>query len=284
MINSIWADTAALPPFESLDGDCKTDVLIIGGGMAGLLCTYLLKQAGVDCLLIEADRICCGVTRNTTAKLTVQHGLIYDKMLRRFGSEKTRMYLEANEAALAQYRRLCQTIDCDFEEKDSFVYSIDQPKKLEQELEALHRIGFRAEYADQLPLPFDTAGAVRVHGQAQFHPLKFAAEIARGLPIREQTTARAFDGHTVVTNRGGIAASNIIVTTHFPMLNKHGAYFLKLYQHRSYVLGLERAPDVHGMYVDEAKGGMSFRNADGLLLLGGGGHRTGKPGGGWAEL
>ncbi|MGM9622985.1 MAG: FAD-dependent oxidoreductase [Butyricicoccus porcorum] len=284
MINSIWADTAALPTFESLDGDCKTDVLIIGGGMAGLLCTYLLKQAGVDCLLIEADRICCGVTRNTTAKLTVQHGLIYDKMLRRFGSEKTRMYLEANEAALAQYRRLCQTIDCDFEEKDSFVYSIDQPKKLEQELEALHRIGFRAEYADQLPLPFDTAGAVRVHGQAQFHPLKFAAEIARGLPIREQTTARAFDGHTVVTNRGGIAASNIIVTTHFPMLNKHGAYFLKLYQHRSYVLGLERAPDVHGMYVDEAKGGMSFRNADGLLLLGGGGHRTGKPGGGWAEL
>ena len=68
MINSIWADTAALPLFESLDGDCKTDVLIIGGGMAGLLCTYLLKQAGVDCLLIEADRICCGVTRNTTAK------------------------------------------------------------------------------------------------------------------------------------------------------------------------------------------------------------------------
>ena len=284
MIHSIWADTSVLPEFDPLEGDCKTDVLVIGGGMAGLLCTYLLKQAGMDCLLIEADRICRGVSGNTTAKLTVQHGLIYDKMLRRFGAEKTRMYLEANEAALEQYRKLCQKINCDFESKDSFVYSLDEPRKLERELEALHRIGFRADYADQLPLPFDTAGAVCVRNQAQFHPLKFAAEIAHGLPIRERAAVRAFDGHAIVTNRGKITASKIIVATHFPLFNKHGAYFLKLYQHRSYVLGLEHAPDVDGMYVDEARGGMSFRNYNGLLLLGGGGHRTGKPGGGWAEL
>ena len=38
------------------------------------------------------------------------------------------------------------------------------------------------------------------------------------------------------------------------------------------------------MYIDEAQGGFSFRNADGLLLLGGGGHRTGKAGGGWTAL
>lgn len=284
MINSIWADTCGLPAFEPLRGDCKTDVLIIGGGMAGLLCAYMLEQAGADYLLIEADRICGGVSRNTTAKITVQHGLIYHKMLARFGMEKTRLYLEANQAALAQYRKLCQSMDCDFETKDSFVYSVDEPEKLEQELEALHRIRIEAEYTDRLPLPFATEGAVCMRNQAQFHPLKFAARIASGLHICENTPARAFDGRHIVTDTGKITASQIIVATHFPLFNKHGAYFVKLYQHRSYVLGLEHAADVNGMYVDQAEDGLSFRNYDNLLLLGGGGHRTGKQGGNWTEL
>ena len=68
------------------------------------------------------------------------------------------------------------------------------------------------------------------------------------------------------------------------MVTNHGAYFLKLYQHRSYVLALENAPDVGGMYADASKTGLSFRNWDNLLLLGGGGHRTGKKGGGWQVL
>jgi glycine/D-amino acid oxidase-like deaminating enzyme len=67
------------------------------------------------------------------------------------------------------------------------------------------------------------------------------------------------------------------------MNNKHGAYFLKMYQSRSYVLALENAGSVDGMYVD-GNGGLSFRQYGDLLLLGGGGHRTGKPGGGWAAL
>ena len=57
-----------------------------------------------------------------------------------------------------------------------------------------------------------------------------------------------------------------------------------MYQHRSYVTALENAPDLNGMYVDQAQDGMSFRNYNGLLLLGGGGHRTGKTGGNWQEL
>ena len=74
------------------------------------------------------------------------------------------------------------------------------------------------------------------------------------------------------------------MATHFPFLNRHGSYFLKMYQHRSYVLALEHAANVGGMYVDEAAEGLSFRNAQGMLLLGGGSHRTGKQGGGWREL
>ena len=284
-MESIWMDTVSVPTFETQKGNIKTDVLIIGGGMAGLLCGHYLQQAGVDYRLIEAGTVCSGVTGYTTAKITSQHGLIYDKLLRRFGAEKAKLYYEANERALGCYRDLCGNIDCDFEEKDSYVYACDDFRKLDRELEALERIGTAAEFAAKLPLPVSAVGAIRFPRQAQFHPLKFAAVIANGQKIYENTRAISFEGNDMVcTNHGKIRAGKIIVATHFPLFNKHGLYFMKLYQHRSYVLGLENSPEVDGMYVDESKTGMSFRNYGKYLLLGGGSHRTGKRGGNWEEL
>lgn len=90
--------------------------------------------------------------------------------------------------------------------------------------------------------------------------------------------------HKARTAHGEIRCEKMIVATHFPVLNKHGGYYLKMYQHRSYVLALEGAEDVGGMYVDENDRGLSFRNYKDMLLLGGGAHRTGKKGGGWREL
>ena len=284
MLNSVWAETARIPAFPPLEGDTRTDVLIVGGGMAGLLCAYLLKQAGVDCLLVEAGRICGGISRNTTAKLTSQHGLCYDKLLKSLGAEKARLYWQANEAALAQYRQLGREIPCGLETRDAYVYTLDSPEKLRRELEALERLGIPADLVQDLPLPFRTAGAVRFRNQAQFHPLKFAAGIAESLNIRERTTALEFAPGTVKTDRGTVRAETVIMATHFPILNKHGGYFLRLYQSRSYVLALENAQDVNGMYLDEREGGLSFRTYEGRLLLGGGGHRTGKQGDGWKDL
>lgn len=284
MLNSVWAETARIPAFPPLEGDTRTDVLIVGGGMAGLLCAYLLKQAGVDCLLVEAGRICGGISRNTTAKLTSQHGLCYDKLLKSLGAEKARLYWQANEAALAQYRQLGREIPCGLETRDAYVYTLDSPEKLRRELEALEHLGIPADLVQDLPLPFRTAGAVRFRNQAQFHPLKFAAGIAESLNIRERTTALEFAPGTVKTDRGTVRAETVIMATHFPILNKHGGYFLRLYQSRSYVLALENAQDVNGMYLDEREGGLSFRTYEGRLLLGGGGHRTGKQGDGWKGL
>ena len=282
-MDSIWTQTAGLPDFQALQGDLKTEVLIIGGGISGLLCAYRLRQAGISCVLAEASRICSGVTKNTTAKITSQHGLIYDKLIRRFGTEQAELYLHANQDALAQYRALCRDIECDWEEQDSYVYSRSRPERIEKELLAMETLHFPAAAAERLPLPFP-ATAIRFPRQAQFHPLKFLAAIVRDLQIYEQTAVRELAGTVAKTDGGTIRADKIIVTTHFPFLNKHGSYFLRLYQQRSYVLALESAPDVHGMYVDEAENGLSFRSYRGTLLLGGGGHRTGKQGGGWKEL
>lgn len=283
-MNSVWTDTVNLPKFPHLKGNLKTDVLIIGGGITGILCAYMLHQAGIHYALVEADTICSGVTKNTTAKITSQHGLIYDKLIREFGTEKAALYLKANETALSEYEKICSGIQCDFEKKDAFVYSINNKNKLEQEIQALEKIGYSTQYVENLPLPFSTEGAVVFKNQAQFHPLKMIEAIAGPLNIYEHTKVTELGVQVAKTNYGEINAENIIVATHFPFNNKHGAYFLKMYQSRSYVLALKNAQNVNGMYVDEADKGLSFRNYNDYLLLGGGGHRTGKKGGNYQEL
>ena len=280
----MWKATASLPEFPELVGDVRTDVLIIGGGIAGILTAYLLHEKGVRYVLVEKGRICSGTTGNTTAKITFQHGLIYDKILKSDGTEAARKYLAANRAAFDKYAELCGKTDCDYEIKDNYVYSTDDRRKLEKEVEALEKIGYIADLCENVPLPIKTVGAVKFPDQAQFNPLKFLSSVAEGLNIYENTFVREMRGNTAVTDKGKIHADTVIAATHFPFINKHGSYFLKLYQHRSYVIALENAQDVNGMYVDECDTGLSFRNYEGLLLLGGGGHRTGKKGGNWAEL
>ncbi len=283
-MESIWEMGVERTAFAPLTKDIKTDVLIVGGGLAGVLCAYMLKNAGVDCVLVEADRIGGGVTQNTTAKITLQHGLLYDKLLTRFGYEKARLYLEAQKKAMGEYACLCRDISCDYERKDAYVYTIDDRKKLEKEAAALQKLGLQAEFHASLSLPFPIAGAVCVKDQAQFHPLKFITAIAEKLPIYENTKVVALAPHKAITPHGEITCKKMIIATHFPILNTHGGYFLKMYQHRSYVLALEGAQNVDGMYVDENEKGLSFRNYGDLLLLGGGAHRTGKKGGNWREL
>ena len=283
-MQSIWENSVKLPSFIHLNKDTKTDVLIIGGGLCGILCAHMLKESGVDYILTEADRICSGITHNTTAKITSQHGLIYNKLIQKFGTEKARMYLDANESALAKFRELAGSIDRDFETKASYVYSLNDRLSLEEELDALRTLSFHAEFVRRPSIPINTAGAVKFNNQAQFNPLRFVAGIAKDLNIYEHTRVTELIGTTAITRYGKIHADKIIVTTHFPFINKHGSYFLKMYQHRSYVLALDNAPNVDGMYVDEAKTGLSFRNYNNLLLLGGGSHRTGKSDGSYKEL
>lgn len=283
MMNSLWAETK-LPRFSALQGDLHTDVLVIGGGMAGLLCAYGLQNAGVNVVLVEADRICGGVTSRTTAKITSQHGLIYAKRLHDLGSERSKLYLQANEEAVRQYAALCKQIPCHFESQSAYVYALHDRKALEQEIHALHRLGYPAVWKEALPLPFQTVGAVKFKRQAQFHPLEFAGHITKGLTIFENSPVRRLDGTIAHTDTGRILAKKVIVATHFPFLNRHGSYFLKLYQQRSYVLALENTDFPGGMYIGAEENSLSFRGYDGLLLLGGGGHRTGKKGDGWSTL
>lgn len=283
MKKSVWIDDVKLPQFNSLDKDIKTDVLVIGGGLCGLLCGYFLGMAGVDYVIAEGNTIASGITKNTTAKITSLHGLIYAEMLKDAGENRAQMYLKANEDALAEYAALCKNMDCDFESRDAYTYTLKNRKKIEDEVAAVKQLGFNAEFTNKTELPFDIAGAIVFKNQAQFNPLKFISAISKDLNIYDNTFVCELTPTEAVTNFGRIKAKKIIVATHFPFINKHGSYFLKLYQHRSYISAYENVANIEGMYVDEDKKGMSFRSYNNLLLIGGGGHRTGKKGGAWAE-
>lgn len=282
-MKSIWNELEK-PKFEKLSGSIQTDVLVIGGGLCGLLSAAMLQDAGMDCVLVDADRILSGVTNGTTAKMTLQHGLIYHQLIEKYGADYARLYYQSQHEALERMIAMASKTDCDLKRCDSLVYSLKDEQIIENELTALRQIGCPACFCKETELPFSVAGAVKIENQASFHPLKFSYSISKNLKIYENTKVLDLQGTTAITEYGSIKAKKVIVATHFPFINHHGWYFLKMYQHRSYALALDGADPVKAMYVDEAIDGLSFRRYGNLLLLGGGSHRTGCEGGNWEEL
>lgn len=277
-MESFWNKKLETKKREVLTKDIDVDTLIIGAGLAGILCSYLLKESGVDNVIIEAKEVGSGNTKNTTAKITSQHDLIYSKLIKEFGKEKALHYAQANEKAIKMYKEIIEKkhIDCDFEELSAYLYTLDDIEQLQKELEAATELGIDASIEDINTLPFEVKGALAFKNQAQFNPLKFVYALADELKIYENTKALEVDGNVVITDKGIIKAKNIIVATHFPFINVPGYYFLRMHQERSYCIALKNAADVKGMYIDINKDGYSFRNYQDYLILGAYPIRTGK--------
>lgn len=287
-MKSVWSESCKFRKRDALNKDIKTDVLVIGAGIAGVLTAYMLKQKGREVVVIDAAEIASGNTKNTTAKITSQHDLIYSKLIAEFGEEKARQYANANELAIKKYKEIIEDkrIECDFEEKPAYVYSLNEIDVLKEEVEAAKNLGIDAEFVDEANLPFKINGALKFNNQAQFNPLKFLKGISNELIIYENTRALEIKENLVVTSGGNITANNIVVATHYPIMNAPGYYFMKMHQERSYVLALENTSEIDGMYIDLNKEGYSFRTYNNLLLLGGISHRTGEneEGGSYDEL
>ena len=282
-MSAVWKETEKLKSFGPLEGNISTDILIVGGGLAGLLLSRRLREAGADTVLCEAKRIGGGITANTTAKITYQHGLIYSRLIKKLGREAAGLYLSSQREAFLKLEGLCEGIDCDYEKKDNYVYLCRDRKRIQNEAEAINSLGGEADV--WVPdIPVETVGAVRVRSQGQLNPVKLLSAIAGGLPVFENTKVLELSENKAVTAGGKISFKRVVIATHFPIINKHGAYFLKMSQHRSYVYALKGVKLPEGMFLDGEEGGYSFRTYKDMLLLGGGGHRTGKSGGGFSAL
>lgn len=294
---SLWRETTEITKRAPLDGNIKTDVAIVGGGLAGILTAHFLEQAGRKCIVLEAERIGSGQTGNTTAKVTSQHGLIYNKLIQSVGKEKAKQYADANQEAIERYRILIQKygIDCDWQERAAYLYTTQDDRGLRGECRAALELGLPAVLMERTELPFAVTAALRFDGQASFHPLKFLQRIAEPLSIYEETKVLRAEPHLLVTNRGNVEAEQIVFAGHYPFQLRPGYYFLRMHQERSYVLGLKNVLPIAGMYLGVDGDALFFRqlgnasawghsatqnysgqiSSDNILLLGGGEHRTG---------
>lgn len=276
-MESIWMEETEIRKREPLPGDMEAEAVVIGAGLAGILTAYYLKQAGIRTVVLEADRIGSGQTKNTTAKITSQHSLVYGQMIQTFGRRMAEHYAGANEAAIKEYERLIREkgIDCDFARCPAYLYSRDEETLLRQEAEAAKSLGIEASFETDCELPFSVAGVTKFAHQAKFHPLRFLAKMAEEVEVYEQTKVLKVEGRRVETGRGCVTAEHIVFAAHFPFINIPGYYFARMYQERSYVLALLGAPRLDGMYLGVDPEGLSFRRAGQTLLLGGESHRTG---------
>ena len=291
---SIWQEEKAPQPFaagtELQRNESKTyEAVIVGAGMCGLLTAYRLLEKGVQSLaIVDAGELAGGVTARTTAKITSQHGLIYDRLLQGLGREKAWAYAQANQDAVEEFAALSQQFPCDFQRCASVVYAAEEKdaQGVERELQAALRVGLPAAPLRGQPLPFPVAAGVRFENQARFHPLKFAYALAACLSAKvdfylNTTALHPRKGGTegvLHTTTGTLHADNVVVASHFPFMDKPGFYFARVWQERSYVLALQNVPKLEDLYWGAGENGWSFRPYEAGLLVGGGSHKSGHEG------
>lgn len=276
-MKSIWNERSRIPGRNPLPGNLDTEIAVIGAGLAGVLIAFYLAREGKEVVILEAAVTGGGQTSGTTAKITSQHGLIYHRLLTDRGADMMKLYAKSNQKAIREYERLIKdrAISCHFERKPAFLYTMEQPGAIHQEAVAARKAGITAFEVLDTELPFSVKRALRFDGQASFHPLEFLEALSSSLTIFERTPALSVKGHAITTPYGTVNADKIVFACHYPFPLIPGYYFARMYQERSYVLALSKAPRLEGMYLGIDSDGLSFRPVGRTLLLGGQSHRAG---------
>ncbi|WP_233281267.1 MULTISPECIES: FAD-dependent oxidoreductase [Paenibacillus] len=294
---SLWRATTELPAFPRLAEDIETEVAIVGAGITGITAAYLLAKEGKNVVLLDAGSILDGATGFTTAKVTAQHGLIYNELMQHFGEEQARLYYEAQTEAMDWMKAMARELnaECDWVEEDAYIYTTEEDKKksqLEEEYQAYQKLGIPGEWLDRLPLPMQITGAIKMPGQYRFHPLAYLKRLVEeflklGGKIYENTTmdeqADTEGPVKLYTERGHhqVTCQHAISASHFPFYDGKGMYFARLHVERSYVVAIK--PETAypgGMYLSVDQPSRSLRSVsyagEELVLVGGEDHVTGR--------
>jgi glycine/D-amino acid oxidase-like deaminating enzyme/nitrite reductase/ring-hydroxylating ferredoxin subunit len=284
-----------LPTFQKLSEDVSVDVAIVGAGITGITAAYLLSKEGLKVAILEAGSVLNGTTGHTTAKVTAQHGLIYDEFINHFSEETARLYYESHMNAIQFVESNVQEkgIDCDFSKEDAYIYAVtdEYKEKLETEWEAYKRLDIDGALKDLIPFNIDVKAALMMRNQAQFHPLKYLKvlledAVKAGCTVFENTTATDIEDDDlqpkVVTKAGHrVTCNQVIIASHFPFYDLPGLYFARMYADRSYAIGIKTDKEYPGgMYISADSPTRSIRytpiDGENLIIIGGENHKTGQ--------
>ena len=269
MNKSIWNDYVTINKFNELNEDIETDVLVIGGGICGILCAYELKKRNIDVVVVEQDHIGMGITKNTTAFITAQHDTLYQDLLENHGYSKTKKYLELNLSAIEKYKELAKEYDIDFEECSSTFFTAISNDVMIEEKKVLDLLGYEAELIDELPINnIPIKRGIRFNNQGKLNPLKLIKELSKELVIYENTRIENIKGNKAYTKKNTINFKKVVITTHYPFINRYGLFFTKLSSRRSYVCALKH-PTIEGTYCSIDEDGLYFRSFKDYLIIGG---------------
>jgi len=243
---SYWTETSGLPARIPLKKNLETDVVIVGGGLAGLSVAYCLTQSGRKVVLIEDGDIGSGETGRTTAHLVTALDERYYHLQKIFGDEKTKLIAESHRLAIDFVEQTVkkENIDCGFERVNGYLFRhpSDKENSLREELEAAIKAGVEIKEVDKVPGMLHDEQALCFLNQAQFHPLKYLKGLCKAI---EQKGGSIFTGtfaskinHEGITTSGGytVKANSIVVATNSPVNNLF-TMFSKQYAYRTYVIG-----------------------------------------------
>lgn len=245
----IWDTNAEMPGFRALDCDTQADVCVVGGGIAGLSAAYLLTRAGKSVVVLDSGELGRGMTGVTTAHLTCVLDERYADIARIRGETIARIAAQSHQAAINRIDAIIaeEGIDCDFERLPGFLFRApgDPEEVLPSEFEALRHAGvFEAVMVDRAPIPgFETGPCVAIPSQAQFHPRKYLAGVARalqraGAEIYANTRADVIEGGDAARVQSGhrtVVADDVVVATNTP-INDLVAIHTKQAPYMTYVI------------------------------------------------
>jgi glycine/D-amino acid oxidase-like deaminating enzyme/nitrite reductase/ring-hydroxylating ferredoxin subunit len=235
--------------FKKLEENIRTDVVIVGGGIAGISIAYCLLAKGKRVVLIEDGMIGSGETGRTTAHLVTALDDRYFELSRMYGEHFARLAADSHSKAIDFIESTVrnENIDCEFERLNGylFLHPSDNASSLPRELEAAKAAGLPVDVIGEVPGMLNQSGpCLRFQNQGQFHPLKYIAHlsktiIAKGGMIFTSTHAKEISSEGVVTDTGFVvSADHVVIATNSPVNNKFTMH-LKQYAYRTYVIGVK---------------------------------------------
>ncbi|GAB2559030.1 FAD-dependent oxidoreductase [Gracilibacillus alcaliphilus] len=290
---SIWQEIS-MSTFPRLSESKQSEVAVIGAGITGITTAYLLAKQGLQVILIDRDKLAGKTTGHTTAKITIQHGDIYHKLIQDFGVETASQYKDSQLEAFASICDIIQTnqIQCSFREEDSFLFTdtTENVPKLEKEYEAYQQLGLDGELLPSIPFDIPVLQALKLRKQANFHPIAYLNYLieqlkAMNVEIYENTLAidiEEGENPVIQTADGRVTCQHAVIATHFPMYDPLKMFSIKTYPSRSYVTAFEsQQPYPGGMYLsidDEMKLSLRSITVDNkeYWLFGGESYKTGQ--------